>query len=55
MAIYWLTLAVLLTWARRAEESKERFLGLSRSGSSAPLFRIAWGQDPWAVRAANMG
>ena len=41
-------------WGWQAEESKERFLGLSNSGSSALLFReqyrIAWGQDPWAVR-----
>ena len=41
---------------RQAEESKERYLGLSRSGSNALLFREqcgkAWAQDPWAVRAA---
>ena len=46
-------------WDRRAKESKETFLGISRSGSSALLFReecgIAWGQDPWAVRAAAWG
>ena len=51
--------------AQRAEESKERFLELSRSGSSALLNSEismgtgpmgseklqAWGQDPWAVKS----
>ena len=45
----------VLMWGRRAEESKERFLGLSGSESSALLFReqygIAWGQEPWAVKS----
>ena len=45
--------------ALQAEELKERFLGLSRSGSSAPLFRewhgVARGQEPWAVKSCSMG
>ena len=43
--------------AGSASRGVERFLGLSRSGGSTPLFReqlgVAWGQDPWAVRAAT--
>ena len=44
---------VVMMWAWQDEKSEE-FLGFPSSGSSAPLIqRIAWGQDPWAVKSCN--